>query len=107
MQGEQEKHELRTHLFEWMFDPQPLTITDISVFEFNGGWDPCSHKPVDRSHLREAGAAIPTMCGDAFETGPHKCASFLHEAWARKSKAFVSEIVVDTAGDAQTVVCGG
>ena len=37
MQSEQEKHELRTHLFERMFDAQPLKIPDIGVFEFNGG----------------------------------------------------------------------
>ena len=47
------------------------------------------------------------MRGDEIEIGLHECTSFLHEAWARESKAFVDEVVVDTAGYAQAVVCGG
>ena len=36
-----------------------------------------------------------------------KCASLFHEAWARQTKTSLHEIVVHSAGDAQTGVFGG
>ena len=39
MQGEQGKHQLWTHLPELLSDPQSfqVTLTDISLFELDGG----------------------------------------------------------------------
>ena len=103
-QSEQEKHKFRTHFFEWMFGPQPLKIPDVSVFEFNGGWNPCSHKLVDRNNLRETSVAIPgegharpwkpTMRGDEIEIGFYERTSFLHEAWTTESKTFVNKVAM-------------
>ena len=36
MQSEQEKYKLWTHIFELMFDPQSLKVTNIHFFVING-----------------------------------------------------------------------
>ena len=74
------------HLFEWMFDPQPLKIPDISVFEFNGGWNPCSHEPVDRSNLREAGSQF--LVNDIGGLGSQRCMEMRLRLGSTSAQAF-------------------